>query len=69
MVRLVEQMQQLSAEDVHFLRLTYAGFSAQVISLVFHDSVQNIYARKYRIKKRILHSSAVDKMDFINALS
>jgi len=69
MVRLVEQMPQLSAEDVHFLRLTYAGFSAQVISLVFHDSVQNIYARKYRIKKRIQHSSAVDKMDFINALS
>lgn len=69
MVRLVEQMPQLSAEDVHFLRLTYAGFSAQVISLIFHDSVQNIYARKYRIKKRIQHSSAVDKMDFINALS
>ena len=69
MVRLIEQMPQLSAEDVHFLRLTYAGFSAQVISLVFHDSVQNIYARKYRIKKRIQHSSAVDKMDFINALS
>ena len=68
MVRLIEQMPQLSAEDVHFLRLTYAGFSAQVISLVFHDSVQNIYARKYRIKKRIQHSSAVDKMDFINAL-
>lgn len=68
MVRLVEQMPQLSAEDVHFLRLTYAGFSAQVISLVFHDSVQNIYARKYRIKKRIQHSSAVDKTDFINAL-
>ena len=69
MVRLIEQMPQLSAEDVHFLRLTYAGFSAQVISLVFRDSVQNIYARKYRIKKRIQHSSAVDKMDFINALS
>lgn len=68
MVRLVEQMPQLSAEDVHFLRLTYAGFSAQVISLIFHDSVQNIYACKYRIKKRIQHSSAVDKMDFINAL-
>ncbi|MBQ2844051.1 MAG: tetratricopeptide repeat protein [Alistipes sp.] len=68
MVRLVEQMPQLSAEDVHFLRLTYAGFSAQVISLIFHDSVQNIYARKYRIKKRIQHSSAVDKTDFINAL-
>lgn len=69
MVRLIEQMPQLSADDVHFLRLTYAGFSAQVISLIFHDSVQNIYARKYRIKKRIQHSSAVDKMDFINALS
>ena len=68
MVRLVEQMPQLSAEDVHFLRLIYAGFSAQVISLVFHDTVQNVYARKYRIKKRIQKSSAADKEDFINAL-
>lgn len=69
MVRLVEQMPRLSADDVHFLRLFYAGFSAQVISLVFHDTVQNIYARKYRIKKRIHNSEAPDKIDFIDALS
>lgn len=68
MVRLVEQLPQLSADDIHFLRLVYAGFSAQVISLVYRETVQNIYARKYRIKKRIQNSKASDKKDFVDAL-
>ena len=69
MVRLQEQLPKFSAGDIHFLRLIYAGFSAQVISLVFNDSVQNIYARKYRIKTRILRSDAPDKAEFVDVMS
>lgn len=69
MVRLHEQLPKFSAGDIHFLRLIYAGFSAQVISLVFNDSVQNIYARKYRIKTRILRSDAPDKTEFVDVMS
>ena len=69
MVRLQEQLPKFSAGDIHFLRLIYAGFSAQVISLVFNDAVQNIYARKYRIKTRILRSDAPDKTEFVDVMS
>lgn len=69
MVRLQEQLPKFSAGDIHFLRLIYAGFSAQVISLVFNDSVQNIYARKYRIKTRILRSDAPDKTEYVDVMS
>ena len=69
MARLQEQLPKFSAGDIHFLRLIYAGFSAQVISLVFNDSVQNIYARKYRIKTRILRSDAPDKTEYVDVMS
>ena len=69
MVRLQAQLPHFSDGDIHFLRLIYAGFSPQVISLVFNDSVQNIYARKYRIKTRILRSDAPDKTEFVDVMS
>ena len=69
MVRLQAQLPNFSDGDIHFLRLIYAGFSPQVISLVFNDAVQNIYARKYRIKTRILRSDAPDKTEFVDVMS
>lgn len=68
MLRLKEQLPQFTENDFLFLRLVYAGFSAQVISLITHESIHNTYARKHRLKKRMMQSNAPDKELFINAL-
>ncbi|MBQ8580673.1 MAG: tetratricopeptide repeat protein [Alistipes sp.] len=68
MDKLTAQLPTLNPDDVHFLRLIYAGFSSQVISVVTHESIQNTYARKHRLKKRMMQSNAPDKELFINAL-
>lgn len=67
-IKMRDQLARFSDDDIAFVRLVCAGFSAQVISLVFHDSVHNIYARKYRIKKRIQASNAPDKELFLSAI-
>lgn len=65
MNRLTEQLPKIKGVDLHFLRLLLAGFSPQVISLILEDSVHNMYARKNRIKMKIVRSDAPDKEEFL----
>lgn len=66
MNRLTEQLPKIKGVDLHFLRLLLAGFSPQVISLILEDSVHNMYARKNRIKMKIVRSDAPDKEEFFH---
>ncbi len=65
MNRITEQLPKIKGVDLHFLRLLLAGFSPQVISLILEDSVHNMYARKNRIKMKIVRSDAPDKEEFL----
>lgn len=69
MLRLREQMPKLKPSDHDLLCYIYAGFSAPIISLLISDEIQNVYAKKSRLKKRIINSDAKDKAYFIEKLS
>lgn len=68
MSKLTAQFPRFKPSDIALLRYVYAGFSAQIISLLTGEQVPNIYARKSRLKRRIADSDAPDKELFISAL-
>lgn len=68
-VRLRQQMPQFTDDDIHFILLTCAGFSPQVLSLVFEKTLSQIYARKRRLKDRVRASQVADKEEFLLFLS
>lgn len=68
LIKLREQFPKLKSADIDLLSYIYAGFSAQIISVLTDDSVPNVYNRKSRIKARIAASDAPDKEDFLRKI-
>lgn len=66
--KLREQFPKFKPSDIDLLCYIYAGFSPQIISLLMNDSVQNVYARKSRLKARIAVSAAADKEKFLSLM-
>lgn len=67
-VKLREQFPKFKPADIDLLCYVYAGFSAQIISLLVEDTVHNVYARKSRLKVRICTSNAPDKSFFVDKM-
>lgn len=67
-VKLREQFPKIKSSDIDLLLFVYAGFSAQIISIIINDSVSNIYTRKSRLKTRITTSEAPDKELFLQKI-
>lgn len=65
LVKLREQFPKIKSADIDLLCYIYAGFSAQIISVIVGDSVSNIYTRKSRLKARIARSEAPDRDLFV----
>lgn len=69
LVKLREQIPQFKPADIDLLCYIYAGFSAQIISVIVRDSVSNIYTRKSRLKTRIAKSEVPDRELFLAHMS
>lgn len=67
-IKLREQFPKIKPSDIDLLVFVYAGFSAQIISVIINDSVSNIYTRKSRLKTRIATSDAPDKELFLQKI-
>ena len=63
-VKLRKQFPKFKPADIDLLCYIYAGFSAQIISVIIGDSVSNVYNRKSRLKARIAASDSAEK-DFL----
>ena len=59
-VKLRKQFPKFKPADIDLLCYIYAGFSAQIISVIIGDSVSNIYNRKSRLKARIAASDSAE---------
>ncbi len=68
-IKLREQFPRIKSSDIDLLSYIYAGFSAQIISVLIDDSVPNIYNRKSRLKARIAASNAPDRELFLEKLT
>ena len=62
------QFPKFKPADIDLLCYIYAGFSAQIISVITGDSVSNIYNRKSRLKARIAASDSSEKEFFIQKM-
>lgn len=67
-VKLRTQFPKFKPTDIDLLCYIYAGFSAQIISVITGDSVSNIYNRKSRLKARIAASNSSEKEFFIQKM-
>lgn len=67
-VKLRKQFPKFKPADIDLLCYIYAGFSAQIISVIIGDSVSNIYNRKSRLKARIAASDSAEKDFFIQKM-
>lgn len=66
--KLRNQFPKFKPADIDLLCYIYAGFSAQIISVIIGDSVSNIYNRKSRLKARIATSDSAEKDFFIQKM-
>ena len=67
-VKLRKQFPKFKPADIDLLCYIYAGFSAQIISVIIGDSVSNIYNRKSTLKARIAASDSAEKAFFIQQM-
>lgn len=67
-VKLREQFPKIKPADIDLLSYIYAGFSAQIISVIIDDTVSNVYTRKSRLRSRIAASETVDKDFFLDKM-
>ena len=67
-LKLRKQFPKFKPADIDLLCYIYAGFSAQIISVITGDSVSNIYNRKSRLKARIAASDSSEKDFFIQKM-
>lgn len=68
LIKLREQFPKFKPADIDLLCYIYAGFSAQIISVIVGDSVSNIYTRKSRLKTKISNSEVPDRELFITRM-
>lgn len=63
--RMRAQFPKFKENDFDLLRYIYAGFSAQVISVLTGETLTNIYTRKSRLRARIAASGSPDAGFFL----
>jgi len=69
MKRLREEIPSLSEEEVRMASYFFAGFNANMISLLLdYPSIPAVYARKSRLRKKIEMSDAKDKRLFLGVM-
>ena len=69
LIKIREQFPKFKPADIDLLSYIYAGFSAQIISVIIDDTVSNVYTRKSRLKSRIAASDAPDKDLFMGKMT
>lgn len=65
MRRLRSAYPSMKESDLRLLCYVFCGFSSQIISLFMHETVENVYARKSRLKSRIKASDSSDRDFFL----
>lgn len=65
MLKLRARYPAMKESDRRLLLYVFCGFSPQVISLFLHETIDNVYARKSRLKSRIKASEAPDRELFL----
>ncbi len=63
--RMRAQFPKFKESDFDLLRYIYAGFSAQVISVLTGETLTNVYTRKSRLRARIAASQSPDAAFFL----
>lgn len=66
MQRLRRAYPALKDSDLQLLCYVFCGFSPQIVSLFMHDTIENVYARKSRLKSRIKASDSPDREFFLS---
>lgn len=68
-VRLSEQCPFIKKEDLKFITLVYAGFSARAVCLFTDIKLKYFYAKRTRLIERIQRSEAPDAAFFVEKMS
>ena len=69
MLRLREQMPELTVGDLKFLAYIYAGFSPRAVCIFMNIKIKTFYNRRNLLKERILASDAPDKEFFVSRMN
>ena len=68
MVRIREQIPELTEKDIKLLLYIYSGFSSRAVCLFTKDKIENYYNRKSRLKTKMKRSEAKDISLFMQML-
>ena len=68
LVKIKEQLAELTKKDLTFLTYLYAGFSPRAVCIFTDIKIKNYYQRRSRLKERILASDAPDKDFFVSKM-
>lgn len=68
LIKVKEQLPELSRNDVVFLTYLYAGFSPRAVCIFTDIKIKNFYNRRSRLKDRILASDAPDREYFVSKM-
>ena len=68
LVKVREQLPELTGKDLIFLTYLYAGFSPRAVCIFTDIKIKNFYNRRSRLKDRILESNAPDKEIFVSKM-
>ena len=69
MLRLREQLPELTVNDLKFLAYIYAGFSPRAVCIFMNIKIKTFYNRRNLLMERILASDAKDKEDFVSRMN
>lgn len=69
MLRLREQIPELTVNDLKFLAYIYAGFSPRAVCIFMNIKIKTFYNRRNLLKERILASEAPDKECFVSRMN
>lgn len=68
LVKVREQLPELTRNDLILLTYLYAGFSPRAVCIFTDIKIKNFYNRRSRLKDRILASDAPDKEYFVSKM-
>lgn len=66
--RLQIEIVGLKDSEINLFMFLCLGFSSATISLLMDEKIQNIYVKKARLKRKIIESSARDKIEFLEIM-
>ena len=69
MMRVREQLPDLTISDLKFLAYIYAGFSPRAVCIFMNIKIKTFYNRRNLLKERILASDAPDKEYFVSRMN